>query len=239
MFSTQEIQSTGKANPDKPGSSWQSSFALWLMILLSVAIGLYAFAFQAGMQGDPQIQTWFSERPVFSSMHVIGGGIVIIIGGFQFWPKLRRGHINLHRWLGRIYLTSVLIGGFGGLVIAPSSDGGLVAHFGFGMLAILWLFTGWHAYICIRRGNIDSHRAWMMRNFALTFGAVTLRIYLGIFNVAGVEFADSYPTVAWLAWVPNLVLVEWYLALKADRITNRSQTSKFALTFPSYAEDKS
>jgi uncharacterized membrane protein len=185
------------------------------MILLSVAIGLYAFAVQAGKQNtSPEIIALFSEWPVFFSMHVMGGGTSLVIGGFQFWPKFRRDHINLHRWLGRIYLTCVLIGGLGGLVIAPRSGGGLVAHFGFGMLAILWLFSGWQAYRCIRRGDIDSHRAWMMRNFALTFAAVTLRIYLGFFAAAGIQYADAYPTVAWIAWVPNLILVEWYLALK-------------------------
>ncbi|MFT6433301.1 MAG: putative membrane protein [Candidatus Azotimanducaceae bacterium] len=202
---------------DDTSFSWLSKFSIGLMIFLSVCIGLYAFAFQAGMQGSPEFHSKFGDWSVFSSMHVIGGGIVIVTGGFQFWPQLRRDHINIHRWLGRIYLTFILIGGVGGLVIAPQSDGGLVAHFGFGMLAVLWLFSGWQAYACIRRGDIASHREWMMRNFAMTFGAVMLRIYLGLFAVAGVEFVDAYPTVAWIAWVPNLILVEWYLALKANK----------------------
>ena len=207
-------------SPITSNSSWLSSFSIGLMIFLSVAIGLYAIAFQAGLQGSPEFQARFSEYPVTSSMHVIGGGIVIITGGFQFWSRLRRDHINIHRWLGRIYLTFVLIGGIGGLVIAPSSNGGLVAHFGFGLLAILWLFSGWQAYACIRRGDIAEHRAWMMRNFSMTFGAVMLRVYLGFFGAAGVDFADSYPVVSWLAWVPNLILVEWYLALKAAKRIN-------------------
>ncbi len=196
------------------------NFGIGLMITLSVAIGLYAVAFQMGMQGAPDIQAKFAEWPVFSAMHVIGGAIVIITGGFQFWPSLRRDDINFHRWLGRIYLVFVLIGGIGGLVIAPRSDGGLVAHFGFGTLAVLWLFSGWQAYACIRRGDIASHRAWMMRNYSMTFGAVMLRVYLALFATAGIGFVDAYPTVSWIAWVPNLILVEWYLALKAaKRIT--------------------
>ena len=209
---------TNAATPStNSGSGWLTNFGIGLMIFLSICIGLYAIAFQTGVQGSPQFQAKFGEWPVFSSMHVIGGAIVIITGGFQFWSKLRRDHINIHRWLGRIYLTFILIGGFGGLVIAPRSDGGLVAHFGFGTLAVLWLFSGWQAYACIRRGDIASHRAWMMRNYSMTFGAVMLRVYLGLFAVAGVDFVDAYPTVSWIAWVPNLILVEWYLALKAAR----------------------
>ena len=55
-----------------------------------------------------------------------------------------------------------------------------------------------------------------MRNFAMAFGAVTLRIYLGLFALAGIPFEESYPAVSWLAWVPNLLMVEWYLALKKE-----------------------
>ena len=221
-----ETQNTGTQNTRTQNNGTHSNasrltnLGIGLMIILSVAIGLYAIAFQTGILGSPEIQAKFAEWPVFSSMHIIGGAVVIITGGFQFWPKLRTDHINFHRWLGRIYLLFVLVGGVGGLVIAPRSDGGLVAHFGFGMLAVVWLFSGWQAYISIRRGDIASHRAWMMRNYSMTFGAVMLRVYLGLFAAAGVDFVDAYPTVSWIAWVPNLILVEWYLALKAaKRIT--------------------
>jgi len=210
-------ENANDAKPSKASSNWLTSISFWLMILSSVAIGMYAFAFQAGLQGGAGSHARFAESPIFSSMHVIGGGIVIVAGGFQFWSKLRRDHINIHRWLGRIYLTFVLVGGVGGLVLSPNAEGGLVANFGFGMLAVLWLFSGWQAYACIRRGDIASHKAWMMRNFSMTFGAVMLRVYLGLFAVAGVDFVDSYPTVAWIAWVPNLILVEWYLALKSAK----------------------
>jgi hypothetical protein len=57
----------------------------------------------------------------------------------------------------------------------------------------------------------------MMRCFAITFAAVTLRLYLGLFAVIAVPFDAAYPVVAWLSWVPNLILVEWYLALKRTR----------------------
>ncbi|MFV3517468.1 DUF2306 domain-containing protein, partial [Mycobacterium tuberculosis] len=60
-------------------------------------------------------------------------------------------------------------------------------------------------------GRIASHRRWMVRSFALTLAAVTLRIYLPLSDVLGIGFAASYPVVAWLCWVPNMAVVEWYL----------------------------
>jgi hypothetical protein len=49
----------------------------------------------------------------------------------------------------------------------------------------------------------------MTRSFALTFAAVTLRIYIPLALAAGVGFADSYPAIAWLCWVPNLVVAQF------------------------------
>jgi hypothetical protein len=48
----------------------------------------------------------------------------------------------------------------------------------------------------------------MVRNFALTFAAVTLRVWLPAGTAAGVPFAVAYPVVAWLCWVPNLLAAE-------------------------------
>jgi hypothetical protein len=50
----------------------------------------------------------------------------------------------------------------------------------------------------------------MVRNFSLTFAAVTLRLYLPISGVAGVPFEVAYPIIAWIAWVPNLIVAEWW-----------------------------
>lgn len=51
----------------------------------------------------------------------------------------------------------------------------------------------------------------MVRNFALTFAAVTLRLWLPASVVSGVPFELAYAIVAWLCWVPNLAVAEWML----------------------------
>ena len=52
----------------------------------------------------------------------------------------------------------------------------------------------------------------MIRNFALTFAAVTLRAYMGIMTGAlDLDFNVAYPTIAWICWVPNLILAEWVI----------------------------
>ena len=91
------------------------------------------------------------------------------------------------------------------------AHGGLINVLGFGMLAILWLATGAMAYVTIRRGDVQTHRRWMIRNFALTFAAVTLRLWLPLLAVAFQDFDRGYQMVSWLAWVPNLLAAEWLL----------------------------
>jgi hypothetical protein len=59
----------------------------------------------------------------------------------------------------------------------------------------------------------------MIRNYALTFAAVTLRIYLGLFFAARMEFSDFYPSLAWLCWVPNLILTEWWLLRRNSEVS--------------------
>ena len=166
-------------------------------------------------------------------VHAVSGGIALLIGPFQFLQRLRDKRPTLHRWMGRIYLTGILFGGLSAFIIAPGIISGLVGEIGLIALGILWLWTGAMAYINIRAGNVEIHREWMTRNYALTFSAVTLRLWLGILigtqiplletKYAGdfnVLFAEVYRVVMWLAWVPNLII--------AETIINRRRSKRLA-----------
>jgi|SRR5215468_4432565 len=59
-----------------------------------------------------------------------------------------------------------------------------------------------------RRGVQLTHRAWMIRGFALTLAAVTLRFILRLEIAAGIPFRDAYQLVSWMCWVPNLAVAE-------------------------------
>ena len=60
------------------------------------------------------------------------------------------------------------------------------------------------------RARFDEHLRWMIRSFALTFAAVTLRLYLPFPPMMGFTFVEGYRAIAWLAWVPNLIAAELY-----------------------------
>jgi uncharacterized membrane protein len=187
-----------------------------LLILLSLGVAAYAVVVYAllplGANLHPAMRAVFEAYPIGIYVHVFASAVALALGPFQFSARLRARRLNLHRWLGRIYLgVGVLIGGIAGLFMAFHAFGGPVAKLGFGLLAAGWLYTGARAYLAIRAGRVVVHRRWMVRNFALTFAAVTLRIYLPGAFISGTPMEVSYPVIAWLCWVPNLVVAEWLL----------------------------
>jgi len=64
---------------------------------------------------------------------------------------------------------------------------------------------------------VARHRRWMTRSFALTYAAVMLRIYLPVAMIVGLEFAQAYPVIAWLCWLPNLVVAQLLIARSEAR----------------------
>ena len=206
----------------------------WLAVVLT-SLGIAAFAvtpyLTATLESLSQADSGglaeaYAGRPWFVLVafyaHIVAGGIALVVGPFQFWRGLRTRHPRVHRSMGRVYLTAVGIAAIAGLALAPISQAGIAGLFGFGTLAVLWFVTGWRAYRSIRRGEVASHQAWMIRNFALTYAAVVLR--LGLFTLIlaqvpfsgaqfdfGAAFANAYAAMAFLAWLPNLLVAEWLI----------------------------
>lgn len=182
------------------------------MTLLALLVAAYA----AGALISPALRPAFVQNLLIVSpfaivAHIAGGATAIVLGAFQLNARLRTRFLPAHRWLGRTYVVAVCAGGIAGFILALSSTGGLVTHFGFGLMAICWVSSTLNAYRHIRAGDVLLHRAWMLRSYALTLAAVTLRIYLPLSAVNGIEFEAAYQAISWLCWVPNLLIVEWFV----------------------------
>ena len=196
------------------------------LVVLSLAVAGYAVAVYGflplGATIHPDMRAAFEAHRAGIYLHVFAAAVALALGPFQFSVRLRSARPALHRWSGRIYLgIGVLIGGLAGLYMAFHAFGGLVSRVGFGCLALAWLYTGFRAYRAIRAQDVVSHRRWMVRNFALAFAAVTLRLWLPAAVVSGIPFESAYPVIAWLCWVPNLVAAE-VLFNRANRPIERT-----------------
>ena len=218
-------------------NSFKKQFPWGLMAFLAIGVAIAAIAPYATFNpanfnnATARFATESALRYASLFVHAFSGGIALILGPFQFLSRLRQRRPNLHRWMGRIYLLGILLGGLSAFLIAPGMISGLVGEFGLISLAILWLWTGFMTYTNIRAGNVEIHREWMIRNYALTFAAATLRLWLGTLIATQIPFLETkyagnfdalfvevYRVVMWISWVPNLVI--------AEMIVQRCRTAK-------------
>lgn len=204
-------QLTQSASPDSPiaeRSSRLITFLWWFMVLSCLGVVGYSTRFFLTTPTDSHFSRY--SQPL--RLHIAGGMGALLAGPWQFSQKLRARALNFHRWLGRFYLLEVALGSLAGFAMALVSEEGLPTHLGFGALALLWFFTGLQAYRAVLRGDIVAHRQWMIRNFALTLAAVTLRNYLPLM-LFGLHwsFHASYIAVSWLCWIPNVLVAEWMI----------------------------
>jgi uncharacterized membrane protein len=199
------------APQDVSRSRWmQVGWAFMLLgAMLAAANAILFMSIDA--YGHPGIKSRFIATEIAGWMHALGGAIAVVLGPWQFLSRVRARWPRVHVWTGRVYLLAVLSGALGGLYFAPTSVGGKPGVIGFGILAVFWLYTGTQAYLSIRRREVVAHRRWMIRNYALTFAAVTLRLELGLLQLGGLNFDVAFPIVAWSSWVLNWLVAEIWL----------------------------
>lgn len=138
--------------------------------------------------------------------HIIFGGISLFIGWRQFGNTFRNKHLKLHRIIGKTYVVSVLISSVAAIYMGIYANGGIISSAGFIALGLIWLISTSSAVVQIRKGNVVMHRKLMIYSYACTFAAVTLRIWLPVLERITRDPDNSYLMVAWLCWVPNLLV---------------------------------
>jgi len=122
--------------------------------------------------------------------------------------------------MGYIYVTDVLlITGPAGLLMGFYANGGIPSRIAFVSLALLWIFFTAMALIKARQKNFKAHRRYMIRTYALTLSAITLRAWkYALTNSFELPPMDVYRSVAWLGWVVNLIVAEYIIRTKIRRI---------------------
>ncbi|QXU40807.1 DUF2306 domain-containing protein [Pedobacter sp. D749] len=138
--------------------------------------------------------------------HIIFGGIALLIGWTQFSSKMRNRRMALHRKLGKVYVVAVLLSALAGIYIGFFATGGWISSAGFICLGIIWFYTTLKAYLHIKEGEVEKHQKMMIYSYAACFAAVTLRIWLPILTIIYGDFSKAYLVVAWLCWIPNLIV---------------------------------
>jgi uncharacterized membrane protein len=194
-----------------------------LMAVGSIAVALYSFRFLGVLGGhwpgiDGGIRDLVEHFPFRALTHMLIAPIALLVGPLQFIPSLRARHRNVHRILGRVYVAACLIAGLAGLATAFHASGGPIAGWGFGTLAVCWIgvtLGAWRAAVARR---IELHRMLMRFSYAMTFGAVTLRLQIPLgFALGYAGYPEMSVWLAYTSWIPNVIIVALYCLYEKRR----------------------
>ena len=111
------------------------------------------------------------------------------------------------------------------------ANGGITSKLAFVVLAVLWIYFTATAVVKAKSGDFLSHRDFMIRSYALTLSAITLRAWKwSINNSVELPPMDVYRAVAWLGWVPNLAFAEFLIWRSRDRLARRRKNVQTSLS---------
>ena len=194
--------------PSKP-KSWLI-LAAWIFLILFAGRfvmndALPYFGFDKEVYG----RFWGMKWPLIG--HVSGGLIALTLGPLQFWQAFRDKYLQVHRLMGKLYLTAILIGTISSTSLAWTT--GLAIHwtwaFALQILAFAWFCTAAMAFISIKRRRIQQHKDWMIRSYVVTFAFVIFRWLAAMPSIIELgTFVERGPTLIWISWAIPLFLTE-------------------------------
>jgi len=186
-------------------------FAFFWIFILSLSVVQYlTFKPDTGFLQLKQFAVktgWY--LPAFYA-HIFASSVILIVGFLQFSKKVYNNR-PLHRSLGKVYVFGVLFfSAPGAYVMTMFINRGTGPFISFLLQNTLWICFTIAAWYYAKNQQIPQHVKMMRRSYALAFAAVTLRFYIYLFTMLGngVGFANNYLIIAFLSWVPNLILVE-------------------------------
>jgi uncharacterized membrane protein len=188
-------------------SIWRAAIVL---LTLEIAVVSSLRYFTRSADPPPPILANAYANP-FLILHVAGGVTALLVGPLQFVGRIRARGPAFHRTTGRIYLGAVAVGAPAGFVLALGTTAGPVASVGFAIPALLWPVFTWLGWRSAVERRFPEHREWMLRSYAVTSTAITLRLMLPLAGALGIGFFPAYRVISWLGWTTNLALCEAYL----------------------------
>jgi hypothetical protein len=172
-------------------------------------------------------QWWPGPRRFGLLLHITGGMVALLIGPWQFSQRLRQWNIRLHRWLGRTYLISIMLGAAGAVYLAITTTLGWGWGIALGTLAAAWLTTSGMAFYAIKKRMVQVHREWMVRSYIVTFGFVTFRMMGDIGPIARLGMPlENAITRVWVAWTVPLLAGEVIMQLMRIRTELAARTKR-------------
>jgi uncharacterized membrane protein len=191
----------------------------WLAVLLSIVILLvFASMRVADLGAEPPGAADFGIRYVehraLALWHIVPGLVFLTAAPLQFVRRIRQRHIRLHRRLGWLLAGSAGVSGTFALIanVQFPAYGGVTTQTATVFFGLIFLFSLARAVRAIRRREVERHREWMIRTFALATGVATIRVCQGLFMaLSDYRFVDVFGVSFWLGFGINLIAAEIWI----------------------------
>jgi len=180
----------------------------------------------------------FAKHLALTLVHILPGGLFLVLAPLQFMRSIREKHVTVHRWMGRMLVVCGLIIGASALVMSFRMNiGGPNETAATTLFAIVFLICLIKAFVHIRRKEVTRHREWMIRAYGVGLGVATTRPIVGAFfafrrltphEFFGIAFWLGF-TITFLiaeAWVDYTQVRE--IATAEPRQVNESTVSQVA-----------
>lgn len=165
--------------------------------------------------------------------HGIAGACALLLAPMQFSDRLRKKYAKLHRVVGRFYIAGVFVAGPLGFYIQFFQErSGATRSFSVAgaVDATLWMTTTAIALLFILRGNVNLHRQWMTRSFAVAIVFLEVRVIGGItgWDMLGPRAIE---TIVWVCLAFSIlsadIVLQWH-----DLRSSRPAPSKSRMPVP-------
>lgn len=186
-------------------------------LMLRTILGYTAFdtnyAFLAKKQDYLDNTTWL----IAFYTHVFTSLFTLLAGFTQFSSVIRSEYKQVHRAVGKMYVIAVVfINVPAGFIMAIYANGLLPSKVAFLILDILWFYFTWKGWRTAVNKDFKAHRNWMIRSYALTFSAITLRTWKQVLDPFVESELTLYMIDAWMGFVPNLLFAEWLIRRRSS-----------------------
>jgi predicted membrane protein DUF2306 len=193
---------------------WLAVFSFFFSLMLNITLRYIPFDSNTSFLQIKQTEvTAIPGYLYIFYIHVYSSLFVLLAGFTQFNNRVLKNYPRIHRTIGQIYVYTVLfLAAPSGIYIGYYANGGLLSKISFMLLGFLWYIFTIIGIASIKKKLILRHKKFMLRSFALAFSAITLRVWkVVLVFLFQPNPMDIYKIIAWLGWIPNILIIEWYI----------------------------
>jgi uncharacterized membrane protein len=219
---------------------------VWVTVILLVAIGVASAIARAVFTGDlahhiesirlrlidlppyseqdlAEVDNKFGNLRAITLLHVVPGGLFLLLAPIQFVPAIRNRYLRAHRRLGRVLIIAALISGAVGVFFGLYQPfGGLREAIGIALFGAFLFISAIRGYVAIRKGHVAVHREWMIRAFATALAISTVRVVAGAVDSAQVWANNpraQFVLSIWSGWLITLAIAEIWIRYSRGRFS--------------------